>query len=211
MPLLIRCIASIANRVKATMSNHKNSASDPRPDDAEVPTSAPDAHDQSITVPISEFEALQREGAEWKERCVRSQAEFDNVRKRLRKEADEAGTRAVARFVKPLLLEIDNLERALNAAKPEAFNEFAQGITMTHANLLTCLRSAGIEAVPSSGQFDPAIHEVIAESEHPELPRGAIVQVFRPGYRLKDQLVRAAQVAVARGVMPHAKPAAGES
>ncbi len=53
----------------------------------------------------SETERLKAEVKEWKERCIRSQAEFENVRKRLRKEADEAGTRAVARFVKPILNE----------------------------------------------------------------------------------------------------------
>jgi molecular chaperone GrpE len=161
----------------------------------------------TITLPAAEIEALRKEAADWKERCARSQAEFDNARKRLRKEADEAGTRAVARFVKPVLTELDNLERAIAAAKPENFAEFAQGVSMIQANLAAALRGAGIEPVPCEGIFDPSIHEVIAESETTEQPRGTIVQVHRPGYRLKDQLVRAAQVVVAKA--PAAKPADG--
>ena len=100
------------------------------------------------------------------------------------------------------------VERALSAAQPASFAEFAQGVTMIHANLQTALRNAGIETVSSEGLFDPAIHEVIAEAEHADKPRGTIVQVHRPGYRLKYQLVRAAQVVVAR---PPAATADGET
>jgi len=160
---------------------------------------APDgAKAEDMTIPAAEFEALKKDAAEWRERCLRSQAEFDNVRKRLRKEADEAGTRAVARFVKPLLNEIDNLERALSSAKPETFNEFAQGVTMIRENLLSALSGAGIEPVITEGAFDPAVHEVIAETESDEVPKGHILQVFRRGWKLKDQLVRSAQVVVAK-------------
>jgi molecular chaperone GrpE len=161
------------------------------------------ATDESLTISVTEFEALKKEAGEWRERCMRSQAEFENVRKRLRKEADEAGTRAVARFVKPILTELDNLERAVLAAKPEAFAEFAMGVTMIQTNLQSALRGAGIEPVACEGLFDPAVHEVLAEEEKADVPKGTIVQVFRAGYRLKDQLVRAAQVVVAK------PPAAG--
>lgn len=174
----------------------------PKPDDT-VDGAPQAAADEALTITVAEFEALKREAAEWKERCMRSQAEFENVRKRLRKEADEAGTRAVARFVKPILTELDNLERAVLAATPEAFAEFAQGVTMIQTNLQSALRGAGIEQVACEGIFDPAIHEVLAEAENAKVPKGTIVQVFRAGYRLKDQLVRAAQVVVAK------PPAAG--
>jgi len=161
------------------------------------------AADETITVKVSDYEAGKREASEWKERCMRSQAEFENVRKRLRKEADEAGMRAIARFVKPILTELDNLERAVHAATPEAFVEFAQGVTMIQTNLQAALRAAGIEHVVCEGIFDPAVHEVLAEAENADVPKGTIVQVFRAGYKLKDQLVRAAQVVVAK------PPAAG--
>src|SRR4051812_11232366 len=148
--------------------------------------------------PASEADALREELRELKERQLRSQADFDNARKRLRKEADEAGTRAVIRFVKPLLDQLDNFGRALSAAKPEAFAEFATGVAMIRENLGTVLVQAGIEPLPAEGVFDPAVHEVIAEVPRADLPKGTIVEVHRPGYRLKDQLVRAAQVVVAK-------------
>jgi molecular chaperone GrpE len=186
-----------------------NDAAKPAPEPLEPDETAGDttsdttAADETITIKVSDYEAGKRETGEWKERCMRSQAEFENVRKRLRKEADEAGTRAVARFVKPILTELDNLERAVLAATPESFAEFAQGVTMIQTNLQSALRGAGIETVACEGIFDPAVHEVLAEAENADVPKGTIVQVFRAGYKLKDQLVRAAQVVVAK------PPAAG--
>ena len=159
----------------------------------------------TITIPVAEFEAAKREAGEWKDRCLRNQAEFENIRKRLRKEADETGTRSVARAMKPLLNELDNLSRALEAAKPEAFAEFAQGVTLIRENLTSALAGQGIERIHCEGVFDPTVHEVIAEEESAEVPKGTILQVFRAGYRLKDQLIRTAQVVVAK---PPAPPAA---
>ena len=153
---------------------------------------------ETITIPVSEFEQFKRDVLEWKERCMRQQAEFENVRRRLRKEADEAASRATARTVKPILTEIDNLERAISVAHPDAFSEFAQGVTMIAENLKASLAGMGMEAVPSEGVFDPAVHEVLAEQESADLPRGTIMQVHRRGWKLKDQLVRAAQVVVSR-------------
>ena len=169
------------------------SESETVPDDVQ-----PEVSTDTITVNAAEFEALKREALEWKERCMRSQAEFDNVRKRLRKEAEEAGTRAVARAVKPILTEVDNLGRAIESANPESFAEFAQGVSMIRENLRTGLLGQGLEAVLTEGIFDPAIHEVIAEQEDATLPKGTILQVHRTGWRIRDQLVRSAQVVVAR-------------
>jgi molecular chaperone GrpE len=153
---------------------------------------------QAAGVSLADFEAARREAQEWKERALRGQAEFENARKRMRKEADEAGTRAIARFVKPILDQLDNLERALAAAKPDAFAEFAQGVTMIRENLLAALAGQGIEPIPAEGAFDPALHEAIAEEERDDLPKGHIARVHRTGYRLRDQLVRSAQVVVAK-------------
>jgi molecular chaperone GrpE len=190
------------------MSNNTTdpiSDSDTAPDNqsAHNGPNATDARaDEAMTITVGEFERLTKDLTEWKERCMRSQAEFENVRRRLRKEADEAGTRAVARFVKPILTELDNLERAVLAANPNAFVEFAQGVTMTQSNLLSALQGAGIETIPCEGLFDPAVHEVLAEEENDTVPKGTIVQIFRAGYKLRDQLVRAAQVIVAKPKTP---------
>ena len=157
-----------------------------------------DASTETITIPAAEFETAKRDASEWKDRSLRNQAEFENIRKRLRKEADEAGVRGVVRAMKPLLNEIDNLGRAIDSATPETFAEFAQGVTMIRENLKNALIGQGIEAIPCEGIFDPTVHEVIAEQEAADVPKGTILQVFRAGYKLKDQLIRTAQVVVAK-------------
>jgi len=160
-------------------------------------TPSPDAG-ETITLPVSQFEALTRDGQDWKERCARLQAEFDNARKRLRKEADEAGSRAIARAMRPMLDQLDNLDRALLAATPTAFVEFAQGVTLIRDGIIGALTGNGLECIACDGVFDPAVHEVIAEQVKADVPKGTIVQVHRQGWRLKDQLVRSAQVVVAK-------------
>jgi molecular chaperone GrpE len=168
-----------------------------KPETKTAPDAAPEV-DAEIAPELSETDLLRLEVRELKERVLRSQAEFDNVRKRLRREADEAGGRAVARFCKPVLDQIDNLTRALNAANPATFADFAMGVTLTREGLLSALAGQGIEQVVSEGIFDPAVHEVIAETEKPDVPRGTILSVNRAGFRFKEQLVRAAQVVVAK-------------
>jgi molecular chaperone GrpE len=69
---------------------------------------------------------------------------------------------------------------------------------MIQTNLQSALRASGIEQIACEGVFDPAVHEVLAEAENADVPKGTIVQIFRAGYKLKDQLVRAAQVVVAK-------------
>ncbi len=171
--------------------------SEPAMNDDTDPTDS-QAEGNEPSEPVDEMTELHQQIGELKERMLRSQAEFDNVRKRLRREADEAGTRAVVRFCRPVLDQIDNLSRALNVANPEAFTDFAQGVSMIREGLLMALASQGIEQVPAEGVFDPTVHEVLAEAENADVPKGTIVDIHRAGYRLKDQLVRTAQVVVAR-------------
>lgn len=162
-------------------------------------TPAPEAAaPETITIPVAEYEATRGQVLEWKERCMRQQAEFENVRKRLRKEADESRSRGIAHFVRPILDQLDNLDRALAAATPETFNEFAQGVTMIRESLRASLTAAGIEPVPGEGVFDPAVHEVLAEEAREGLAKGSIVLTHRSGWKLKDQLIRSAQVVVAK-------------
>ncbi len=168
-------------------------------DDAHKPTGDENFEsDAAEATPVDEMTELHQQVGELKERLLRSQAEFDNVRKRLRREADEAGTRAVARFCRPVLDQLDNLTRALSVANPESFNDFAQGVSMIREGLLLALTAQGIEQIPSEGIFDPTVHEVLAEVENAEVAKGTIIDIHRAGFRLKEQLIRTAQVVVAR-------------
>lgn len=151
-----------------------------------------------VSLPAAEYENLQHRLAEVSEQLLRERADFDNTRKRLRREADAAGARAVGRFVRPLLVELDNFGHALEAANPEKFQDFALGVTMIRENLVRLLGDHGVEPVSTEGRFDPAWHEVVAEVES-EAEKGTILDIQRQGYRMGDQVLRAAQVVVAKG------------
>ncbi len=161
-------------------------------------TDSPDSDPETITVPTAEFEAAKAQALEWKERCMRNQAEFENIRKRLRKDADEARTRGIVHFVRPILDQLDNLDRAISSASPETFAQFAQGVTMIRESLGASLAAAGIESITIEGVFDPAVHEVLAEEARDGLAKGTILLSHRSGWKLKDQLIRSAQVVVAK-------------
>jgi molecular chaperone GrpE len=148
--------------------------------------------------PVDEVDVLRGRVAELEEALLRKQADLENTRKRFRREADEAGGRAIVRFVRPLLTELDNFDRAIAHASPEQFQDFAMGVSMTKTNIDGVLSSQGIEPIACEGVFNPAVHEVVQEVEDAEVERGTIVQTLRTGYKLGDQVVRAAQVMVAR-------------
>jgi molecular chaperone GrpE len=177
-------------------------SSAPQPAPAESEAAQP-AAGEVVSIPAAEYEALRREAVELKERLLRQQADFDNSRKRLRREADEAAERAVVRFVRPLLVQLDNFSLALAAATPEHFQDFAQGVTMIQEGLQRLLGDSGITTIATEGRFDPALHEVLTEIEH-ETERGTIVAVHRSGWRKGEQVVRAAQVVVSKGSVPPA-------
>ncbi|MDA3959460.1 MAG: nucleotide exchange factor GrpE [Planctomycetota bacterium] len=182
----------------------KSDELDAEQDEAEVI----DGAEQFEAEPGDELATAFEEIADLKDRLMRQQAEFDNVRKRLRREMGESENRAIVRFVRPIFTELDNFELAIQHANPEAFDDFAAGVSMIKTNLESVLSSSGIEAIPCEGVFDPSLHEVIHEMESAEHPRGTIVEVFRTGYRLSDQVIRAAQVVVSR---PPADAAPAES
>lgn len=167
---------------------------------ADAPEHTADEQDTEtlIEIPADEYESLKRETQELKERLIRQQADFDNTRKRLRKNAEESGNRMLAGFVRPLIVELDNFEHALKAAHPDRFQDFATGVSMIHQNITAVFDQSGIQAVPCEGVFDPAWHEVCQEIEDDSVPRGTILEVLRSGYRLGDQVIRAAQVVVAK-------------
>jgi molecular chaperone GrpE len=189
--------------------HHKKPIPPPADTPAETAADAP-AADVPEAVPadpsVTECEALRQQLEELTHLNLRQRADFDNARKRLVRQAAENGDRVLATFVRPVLIELDNLTRALAHATTGSLTEFTQGVGMIHGNLLTILGNAGIEEVPATGIFDPALHEVLAEIPG-DAPRGTILQVERAGYRLPGQLIRAAQVLVSAGPAVPAEPA----
>jgi len=131
----------------------------------------------------------------------RTQADFENYRKRASREAAAAQTRGVVKLAKELLPAVDDLDRALAAAQEVADgadNPLVEGIKLVHADMVAALARVGIEGYsPKGEQFDPQHHEAVAQQPVPGAEPGTIVEVYQRGYALGDTVIRPARVVVA--------------
>ena len=141
------------------------------------------------------------EEPDFKDLYLRAAAETDNVRKRARRDVELASARGVARLARELLPSLDNLDRALAAAEAEesdAEHHLTKGIRLVQQELQTALTRVGIEQFTPVGEsFDPHQHEAVAQQPAEGVETGVITQVYQPGYRYKEEILRAAKVVVA--------------
>jgi molecular chaperone GrpE len=145
-----------------------------------------------------EFEALKRARDELQDQLLRKRADFENYRKRVERDRQQATMDAVAAIFRELIPTLDNLERALKAAGGE--EALRTGVELTQRELLSLLDSHGVVAQEPVGQkFDPQNHEALQHEPVPGYEEGTVVEVFRKGYSFKDRLLRPALVKVAKG------------
>lgn len=154
--------------------------------------------------PVAEAKA---EAARMKEMWMRTAADFDNFRKRSRKEVDDARRSGREELLKELLPVFDNLERGVQSAQRATdVKAVADGLGMILKQFEGTLGRIGIVRVPTIGAgFDPSMHEAIQQVETDEHPPGTVVAEVQAGYKQEERLVRAAMVVVAK------PKAAGES
>jgi len=147
----------------------------------------------------AELEQAQAETAKTREQLLRTAADFDNFRKRSRRDIEDAQRKSIERVLLEVLPVGDNLERAVQAAQQGGdANSVVEGVTMVLRFFEDALNRLGVERVPSIGQpFDPGQHEAVQQVES-EQPPGTVVSEMVPGYRLQGKLLRPAMVAVAR-------------
>jgi molecular chaperone GrpE len=129
----------------------------------------------------------------------RTQADFENYRKRVAREAGVAEGRGLTRLARELLPALDNLDLALaHAADADADPALMDGLRLGQRELLGALERAGITPYGEAGeQFDPEFHEAVAQQPVDGFEPGQIVEVYQPGYRLSGGVIRAARVLVA--------------
>jgi len=179
-----------------TEAAHNHQPEDQAP---QTETAAPEATSSALA-------GLQAELADVKDKLLRALADADNTRKRAERAQIDTTKYAVAGFARDLLDVSDNLRRAIEAvpAEQRATNEFMntlmQGVEATERVMLATFEKNAIRKLtPSSGQFDPNLHEVMFEAEVPGKRAGEIIQLIEPGYMIADRLLRPARVGVAKG------------
>lgn len=167
------------------------------------PGAAPEAAD-----PVA---AVTAERDQLRDQLLRTAADFDNYRKRTRREIDDAKARGRDDAVKDILPVFDNLERAVVAAdSAQTVASVVEGVKMVLKLFEDTAERMGLARVKTVGErFDPAVHEALQQQETDAHPPGTILTEIVPGYRVGERLLRAAMVVVAR--KPAAKPAEGDT
>lgn len=150
------------------------------------------------------IENLENQLAEAQQAVLYAQAETQNVRRRLEKDAQDARTYAATGFARDMLSVMDNMQRALEAIPEEVKNEekwggLIGGIEATARELETVFEKNGVKRVASMGlPLDPNQHQAMVEVPTDEQEPGTIVQEMQAGYVIKDRLLRPAFVGVAK-------------
>jgi len=133
-----------------------------------------------------------------KEQLIRKQAEFENFRKRSRREQQQKIQMANLDLVESMLPVLDNFQRATDSPG-DSIDGLLSGIEMVFQQLQDLLQQNGLEPVKALGQvFDPNVHEAVSTGPSDDFEDNQICEVFQNGYKLKDRLVRPAMVQVVK-------------
>ncbi len=158
----------------------------PAPVGGEAPTAGPGAREPEV--------------AALRDRWLRAEAELQNYRRRAQRELEEARRGAEERVLLDVIEFLDDLERALTAARDAGGDAaWVQGVELVAQRMRDSLTRSGVTALSPRGEsFDPRFHEALLELPAPEgTSPGTVLQVERTGYRRGDRVLRAARVAVA--------------
>lgn len=136
------------------------------------------------------------------DRLLRLSADFENYKKRSRKDQEEAGHRANEKFIQGLLPILDSFERTLQHAEGAKniteMSAVMDGIRLIHRQTLAYLDQMGVKVIdPLEQAFDPKFHEAIMQQPSTTLPHHHVLQVVEKGYLFRERLLRAAKVVVA--------------
>jgi molecular chaperone GrpE len=183
--------------------------------DAEAPP-AGEHHAAQVEADLEALTARAKERDEYLALAQRTQADFENYRKRMARENAAAQDRGVTKLAKELLPALDHLEHALKAAAGDTeptssagtgdtqptssagTGDVIKGFALVRDEIVAALARAGIEPFSPQGQpFDPNEHEAMAAHPAEDVESGTVIEVYQQGYRLSGQILRPARVVVA--------------
>ena len=188
-------------KIPVTESTNKSGPAAPRVEANEPKSSASAAEVQKVPTEENEDDNLQADLDRFRDLALRSQADFENYKKRAAREKDEAIKYANSALLEKLIPIVDNFELGLEAARAEGEKSpIFSGMSMVLKQLMDFLKENGLQPIDATGQkFDPNLHEAITHEPSDEFPEGVVVRQTRRGYRMKDRLLRPSSVAVSRG------------
>src|SRR5882762_11999364 len=165
----------------------------------ELAGAAPSNVDQTETE--DPMAGLQADLVRFRDLAMRSQADFENYKKRCTREKEEAIKYANKSLLEKLVSIVDHFELGLEAARGEGEKSpIYSGMSQVLKQLQDFLAENGLQPIDAIGQkFDPNLHEAIAHEPSDEVPEGVVIRQTRRGYRLKDRLLRPSAVVVSSG------------
>jgi molecular chaperone GrpE len=180
-------------------STPEGAAAEPPPSSGKA-AEPPPSSGKAVEPPQDPLSEARAEAIRMKEQWMRTAADFDNFRKRARRDVDESRRAGREDLLKDLLPVFDNLERAIQSAqRATEVKPVADGLAMVVKQFVDVVGRAGITKVATVGNaFDPTVHEAIQQVETDEHAPGTVVSEVQPGYMQGERLVRAAMVVVAK-------------
>ncbi|WP_275671724.1 nucleotide exchange factor GrpE [Paenibacillus ginsengarvi] len=145
-----------------------------------------------------ELEEQRKLADEHYQRYLRTQADFDNFRRRSRQEKEDFAKYASGKLIEQLLPIVDNFERAIAVSKDNSDHEaLLKGVDMIFRQFDAVLAAEGLQRIESVGQpFNPEFHQAIMQVESEEHEEGTVVEEVQKGYMLKDKVLRPSMVKV---------------
>jgi molecular chaperone GrpE len=169
------------------------------PPDPDAPGAGETSFADAVAPPASERAASDEredEAQKYLALAQRTQADFENYRKRMARENAAAQDRGVAKVAKELLPALDHLEHALKAA--QGHEDVVKGFALVRDEIVAALARAGIQPFSPEGEpFDPNEHEAMAAQPSEDAESGTVIEVYQQGYRLNGAVLRPARVVVA--------------
>lgn len=162
------------------------------------------SQEQTVETPAEQpqpngAEQARAEAADYKDRWMRSVAEFTNYRKRTEREWADVRASAGSDVIKALLPVMDDLDRAFKSVPADLQGQsWVEGFRLIERKFAAALTQAGVTPIESIGQpFDPNLHESVA-AEPSDKPHGTVLDEYRKGYRMNDRVLRPAMVKIAQ-------------
>jgi len=141
---------------------------------------------------------------EWRDKCLRTAADFDNYRKRIQRDLADTRVREKSAAVQAFLTVLDHFQMARDhfETNPD-LNTMKQGINMIHAEFRNALSTLGVEPVNATDvEFNPKLHEAISYEPSSTVPAGTVTRQWKAGYKIGETLLRPAAVVVSSGPVP---------
>lgn len=163
-------------------------------EDAKTPAPEPST---DANPAVAQDQAMAAELAAWKDKALRARADYDNLQRRVARDAQIERERAKARVLEHFIPLNELAQMAAHQAASHP-GPLADGVTLLAREFARMLEREGLTPVGTVGEpFDPRLHEAVATEALEGVPPGAVARVVQTGYRLGDKVLRYAKVAVA--------------